>query len=118
MANAILAQVQSACLDKSRESTPAPMAISYQCMQEVEEEEERLPLFYQIPSHRIVAWLRWWHLTARVVLVAFQRRYWGLLGNYLKTVVGETSPHLALIRKFYGRGRGRLLRQLSDYSRR
>ena len=117
MANAILAQVQSACLDESRVSTPAPIAISYQCMQEVEE-EERLPLFYQIPSHRIVAWFRWWHLTARVVLVAYQRRYWGLLGTYLKTVVGETSPHLARIRKLFGRGRGRLLRQLSDYSRR
>ena len=115
MANAILAQVQGTCLDESRVSTPALIAISYQCMQEGEE-EERLPLFYQIPSHRIVAWCRWWHLTARVLLVAYQRRYWGLLGVYLKEVVGETSPHLALIRKFFGRGRGRLLRQLSVYS--
>ena len=93
MAQAILAQVQSACLDESRVSTPASIAISYQCMQEVEE-EERLPLFYQIPSHRIVAWLRWWHLTARALLVAYQKRYWGLLGQYLKTVKGsgESSP--------------------------
>ena len=60
MANAILAQVQSACLDESRESTPAPSAISYQCMQD-REEEERVPLLYQIQSHRIVAWFRWWH---------------------------------------------------------
>ena len=113
--NAILAQVQSACLDESRVSTPAPIAISYQCKQDIE--EERLPLFYQTPSHRIVAWLRWWHLTARALLVAYQKRYWGLLGQYLKTVKGQVSPHLALIRRFYGRGRGRLLCQLSDYSR-
>ena len=92
MANAILAQVQSTCLDESRESTPAPSAISYPCMQDIE--EEHLPLFYQIPSHRIVAWFRWWHLTARYLLLAYQKRYWGLLGQYLKTVKGqgESSP--------------------------
>ena len=115
MANAILAQVQSTCLDESRVSTPAPIAISNQCMQDIE--EERLPLFYQIPSHRIVTWLRWWHLSARSLIVACQKRYWGLLGQYLKTVKGQVSPHLALIRRFYSRGRGRLLCQLSDYSR-
>ena len=115
MANAILAQVQSACLDESRESTPAPSAINYQCMQD-REEEERVPLLYQIQSHRIVAWFRWWHLTARVLLFAYQRRYWGLLGNYLKEVVGKKSPHRARIRSLFGRGRGRLLCQLSDYS--
>ena len=115
MANAIVAQVQSTCLDDSRVSTPAPSAISYPCMQDIE--EEHLPLFYQIPSHRIVSWLRWWHLTARSLLVAHQKRYWGLLGQHLKTVKGQVSPHLALVRGFHGRGRGRLLCQLSDHSR-
>ena len=76
--------------------------------------EEHLPSFYQIPSHRIVAWFRWWHLTARYLLLAYQKRYWGLLGQYLKTVKGQVSPHLALIRGSFGRGQGRLLRQLGQ----
>ena len=46
-------------------------------------------------------------------LRAFQRRYWGLLGNHLKTVTGVVNPHLAQVRLTYGRGRGRLL-QLSE----
>ena len=104
-----------------RESTPAPSATSYQCMQdrEEEEEEEQVPLLYQIQSHRLVTWVRWWHLTSRVLLIAFQRRYWGLLGNYLKLkeVLGKKSPHLARIRSLFGRGQGRLLPQLSDCSR-
>ena len=40
----------------------------------------------------------------------------GKLGNCLKQVVGAVNPHLALVRLRWGRGRGRLLRQLSDYA--
>ena len=40
-----------------------------------------------------------------------------LTGNYLKQVVGVVDPHLALVRLSWGRGRGRLLRQLMrDYA--
>ena len=85
-------------------------------MQEGDQEEEPLPLFYQVPLPRLIAWSRWWHLTARALLLAYQRRYWGLLGNYLKEVVGVVNPHLARVRRAFGRGQGRLLRQLSDYA--
>ena len=40
----------------------------------------------------------------------------GIAWELPEEVVGETSPHLARIRKSFGRGQGRLLRQLSDYS--
>ena len=40
----------------------------------------------------------------------------GLLGNYLKEVVGVVNPHLARVRLAFGRGQGRLLRQLNDYA--
>ena len=96
MANAILAQVQSTCLDESRESTPAPSAISYPCMQDIE--EEHLPLFYQIPSHRIVAWFRWWHLTARYLLLAYQKRYCThqrVLRSWPRTSVASTRTVIA-----------------------
>ena len=85
-------------------------------MQEGDQEEEPLPLFYQVPLPRLIAWSRWWHLTARALLIAYQKRYWGLLGNYLKEVVGVVNPHLARVRLAFGRGQGRLLRQLSDYA--
>ena len=86
-------------------------------MQEGDQEEELLPLFYQVPLQRLVSWNRWWHFAARILLIALQKRYWGLLGNYLKTVKGVVNPHLALVRSAFGRGRqGRLLSQLSDFA--
>ena len=97
---------------------PAYIAGSLRCMQEGDQEEEPLPLFYQIPLPRLISWSRWWHITARALLIAYQRRFWGLLRNYLKLpeVVGVVNPHLALVRRSWGRGQGRALRQLSDYA--
>ena len=52
-----------------------------------------------------LSWSRWWHLTARAILIAHQKRYWGLLGNYLKEVVGVRNAHLARVRLAFGRGK-------------
>ena len=38
------------------------------------------------------------------------------IGKYLKEVAGVVNPHLARVRLAFGRGQGRLLRQLSDYA--
>ena len=78
--------------------------------------EEPTPLLYQVPLHRALNWNKWWHIVARVILRAFQRRYWGILGNYLQRpeVRRVTNPHLARIRATFGQGQGRLLRQLSN----
>ena len=97
--------------DPEREH-PAHRTDTSSCMQEGQ--EEQIPLFYQISLQRLVIWTKWWHITARKLLLAFQKRYWGLLGNHLKTVTGVVNPHLAQVRLYYGRGRGRLLPQLSD----
>ena len=94
------------------QSEPPTVSTTVVCMQEGDREEE-LPLYYQVPLRRLLSWNRWWHIVARVILIAYQRRYWGLLGNYLQEVVGIPSNHLAVIRSSWGRGRGRLLRQLS-----
>ena len=72
--------------------------------------EEPLVLIYQVPLQRVVNWNKWWHIVARVLLRAFQKRYWGLVGNYLQTVKEE---RLEPVGKAWGRGRGRLLPQLS-----
>ena len=76
--------------------------------------EEPQVLLYQVPLHRVLNWNKWWHLVARVILRAFQRRYWGLVGNYLQKVKKEKNPHLLQVGKAWGRGQGRLLPQLSD----
>ena len=112
--NAILAQVQGTRLGLSGEREhPADRVHISSCMQAADTEEQ-LPLIYQVPLQRLLNWNRWWHIVARSLLRAFQRRYWGLLGNHLKTVTGVVNPHLAQVRLAYGRGRGRLLRQLSE----
>ena len=96
-----------------RREHPADRAHISSCMHAADPEEQ-LPLLYQVPLRRLVNWTKWWHIVARVVLRAFQRRYWGLLGNHLQTVTGVVNPHLAQVRLTFGRGRGRLLRQLSQ----
>ena len=108
-----------ALLRRIQRELPASTSIVHQCMQEGDqEEEEPLPLLYQVPLPRLLSWSRWWHITSRVLLIAYQKRFWGLLGNYLKLpeVAGVVNPHLARVRLSWGRGRGRLLRQLSDYA--
>ena len=106
-------------LGRTQREHPADTSVVHKCMQEGDqEEEEPLPLLYQVPLPRLLSWNRWWHITSRVLLIAYQKRFWALTGNYLKLpeVLGVVNPHLALIRLSWGRGRGRLLRQLSDYA--
>ena len=95
------------------QSEPPTASTIVVCMQEGDKEEEELPLYYQVPLQRLLSWNRWWHIVARLILVAYQKRYWGLLGNYLQEVVGIPGNHFATNRQSWGRGRGRLLRQLS-----
>ena len=63
-----------------------------------QEEEEALPLLYQVPLPRLLSWNRWWHTVSRVLWIAYQKRLWALTGNYLKLpeVLGVVNPHLAL----------------------
>ena len=112
--NAILAQGSSPrhLLGLTQSEHPAHRVDTLSCMQE--EGREPLTLLYQIPLRSLVVWNKWWHLTARKLLLAHQKRYWGLVGNYLKTVTGVVNPHLAQVRATFGRGQGRLLPQLSN----
>ena len=75
-------------LGRIQRELPADTAISHSCMQEGGTESEEEPLYYQLPLSRILSWNRWWHITARVILIAYQKRFWGLLGLYLQEVRG------------------------------
>ena len=96
---------------------PADIAVSHSCMQEGDTEEEEAPLYYQVPLSRILSWNRWWQIAARALLIAYQKRFWGLVGHYLQEVVGVPLARLARVRTEWGRGRGRLLRQLRSKHR-
>ena len=75
-------------------------------MQEGDIEAAEEPLYYQLPLSRILAWNRWWHITAKVILIAYQKRFWGLLGQYLQEVRGIQLAHVALLRRSWATGRG------------
>ena len=110
--NAILAQVQGTRLGLSGVSIQQIEHISsVACTQQTLKNSYRYCT--KSPCKRVLNWNRWWHIVSRYLLRALQRRYWGLLGNHLKTVTGVVNPHLAQVRQAYGRGRGRLLQQLS-----
>ena len=66
MAIAILAQGNS--LELERASSYRCMHHS-SCMQEEQEEEEQDPLFYDLPLPRLFTWTRWWHLTAKTIVL-------------------------------------------------
>ena len=66
-------------LGRIQRELPADIAVSHKCMQEGDqEEEEPLPLFYQVPLPRLLSWSRWWHITSRTLLIAYQKRFWAL----------------------------------------
>ena len=98
------------------ERAPSRHSSSYICMQEGGTTEEEDPLYYQVPLSRIISWNRWWYITARALLIAYQRRFWGSVGNYLQDVAGVPLARLAGTRRSWGVGRGRLFRHLSDYA--
>ena len=57
-------------------------------MQEEQREGEQELLFYNLPLSRLLSWNRWWHLTAKVIVLVYKKRLWGLLGAYLEKKKG------------------------------
>ena len=115
VANAILAQVQSISSGREQREHPAGSAVSHSCMQEGYTEVEEEPLYYRIPLSRILAWNRWRHITARLIVIVYKKKFWGLVGHYLQTVKGIPSGRLAILRANWS-ARGRELKQLSKQS--
>ena len=85
---------KASALDVNRESTQQKLLR----MQEEHAEVEEEPPHYRIPLPRILAWNRWWHITARLIVIVYKKRFWGLVGGYLQTVKGIPSCRLAILR--------------------
>ena len=84
-------------------------------MQEEYTEVDQEPPYYWIPLPRILAWNRWWHIAARLIVIVYKKKFWGLVGGYLQTVKGIPSDRLAILRVNWS-ARGRELKQLSKRS--
>ena len=75
-------------------------------MQEEKQEEKQDLLFYDLPLPRLLAWNRWWHLTAKTVLLVYKKRTWGVIGPYLKSKKGVDTDRIVLLRtNWSARGR-------------
>ena len=74
-------------------------------MQEGEEEEPD-PLFYDLPLPRLLTWTRWWHLTAKTVVLVYKKKAWGVIGAYLRKNTAAGGTRIARLRtNWAARGR-------------
>ena len=75
-------------------------------MQEEHQKEEQDPLFYNLPLSRLLSWNRWWHLTAKAIILVYKKKAWGLVGAHLKKNKGTVGDRLTLLRaNWSARGR-------------
>ena len=79
--------------------------------EEPEEEPEEVLILRDLPLRTWYTWIRWWHLTALALPLAFKRKAFGLIGAYLKKnthVVGVRIVRLRRYRSATGRELNRL----------
>ena len=74
-------------------------------------QEEADPLFQDLPLPTLFAWTRWWHLTSKTLVLVLKKRFWGVVGSYLKDEKGTTGIRIARLRADWS-ARGRELKQL------
>ena len=49
-----------------------------------EEDSEKDPLFHELPLKTLIAWTRWWHLTAKVLTLVLNKKVFGFVGHLPK----------------------------------
>ena len=104
MAIAILAQGLTKSLGQAskREGHSAPSSIwNSSCMQQ--KEEERDPLFHDLPLSRLLNWNFWWHLIAKTVQLVYKKKTWAAIGSLLKGKKGIFTVRVILLRKIWKR---------------
>ena len=77
-------------------------------MQEEQQEKGQEPLFYDLPLPRLLAWNRWWHIAAKVIVLVYKKKTWGVVGSHLKSKKGVVGDRVALLRASWS-ARGREL---------
>ena len=51
---------------------------------QTEEDSEQDPLFHEVPLNTLMAWMRWWHLTAKALTLVLKKKVFGVVGPYLR----------------------------------
>ena len=109
IANAILAQVQGNCFEHRESEHPAMLHLAEQLHARSEGEQELL--FHNLPLSRLLSWNRWWHLTAKVIVLVCKKKFWGLVGAYLQKTKGIPGDRLTILRANWS-ARGRELNRI------
>ena len=52
---------------------------------------EEDPLFQELSLRTLITWTRWWHLTAKALVLVLKKKVWGTVGSFLKE---EKANHL------------------------
>ena len=82
--------LKATALNSSEQPVTIALEADSSYMQEESDSEEE-PLFHELPLKTLIAWTRWWHLTAKALTLVLKKKVFGVVGAYLRkqtTVVG------------------------------
>ena len=60
---------------------------------------EEDPLFQDLPLHTLITWTRWWHLTAKALVLVLKKRVWGTVGSYLNKEKARIDNRIVRLRR-------------------
>ena len=60
---------------------------------------EEAPLLPDLPLHTLITWTRWWHLTAKALVLVFRKRTWGAIGPFLRREIAKIDNRIVETRK-------------------
>ena len=84
--------------------------------EEPEEEPEEVIILHELPLKTWYTWIRWWHLTAVALPLAFKKKAFGLIGAYLKKNTHVVGVRIARLRRYWS-ATGRELNRLKEIKR-
>ena len=84
--------------------------------EEPEEEPEEVLILRDLPLRTWYTWIRWWHLTAVALPLAFKKKAFGLIGAYLKKNTHVVGDRIARLRTYWSTT-GRELKRLKEIKR-
>ena len=78
---------------------------------QTERDSEEDPLFHKLSLSTLIAWTRWWHLTAKALTLVLKKKVFGAVGPYLRGERGRIDDRIAALRTDWS-ARGRELNRL------
>ena len=81
------------------ENWPETSPQTAQARRYMQDEEDQL--FYELQTHTVIAWTRWWCLTSKALVLVFKKKTWGVIGGFLKKekALQRKNLRIVLLRK-------------------